>query len=62
MGGTESPASNGGLGGWRAPRRFPGAAAALPAQDWGGKAELRQSPAGCQSTGGGSVPCLMMLA
>jgi hypothetical protein len=34
----------------------------LPARDRGGRAGPRQSPAGCQSTGGGSEPCLMMLA
>jgi hypothetical protein len=34
----------------------------LPARDRGGKAGLRQSSAGCQPTGGGSEPCLMMLA
>jgi len=34
----------------------------LPARDRGGRAGPRQSSAGCQSTGGGSEPCLMMLA
>ena len=51
----------GGIAGWLLPhwsqaRRLPGSAE--PKRQAG----PRQSSAGCQSTGGGSEPCLMMLA
>src|SRR5260370_19550437 len=45
-----------------ASRAGPRRGGCLPARDRGGRAGPCQSSAGCQSTGGGSEPCLMMLA
>ena len=45
-----------------ASRAGPRRGGCLPAQDRGSRAGPCQSSAGCQSTGGGSEPCLMMLA